>query len=118
MVVLLLERAEPLGIERVKAADDAGAIGLWATWTLTLIVLALIGIAVADELAIANPGDDVTLGFAILAFGGPALFFCWPSYCSIARCSGIYRARGRWTGGARDPRDRAAPLTLIVGSRR
>jgi len=30
-------------------------------------VLALIGIAVADELAIAHPSDDVTLGFAILA---------------------------------------------------
>lgn len=39
---------------------------------MTLIVLALIGIAVGDELAIAHPGDDATLGFTILAFGGPA----------------------------------------------
>jgi low temperature requirement protein LtrA len=37
-------------------------------------VLALIGIAVADQMAIARPGDDATLGFTILAFGGPALF--------------------------------------------
>ena len=44
------------------------------TWTLTLIVLALIAIAVADELAIAHPGDDATLGFTLLAFGGPAVF--------------------------------------------
>jgi Bacterial low temperature requirement A protein (LtrA) len=39
-----------------------------------LIVLGLIAIAVGDELAIAHPGDDVTLGFTILTFGGPALF--------------------------------------------
>jgi low temperature requirement protein LtrA len=37
-------------------------------------LIALIGIAVGDELAIAHPGDDATLGFTILAFGGPALF--------------------------------------------
>ena len=36
-------------------------------------MLALIGIAVADELAIANPGDDVTLGFAILAIAAAPL---------------------------------------------
>jgi low temperature requirement protein LtrA len=47
---------------------------LWGTWTLTLIVLALIAIAVGDELAIAHPGDDTTLGSTILTFGGPALF--------------------------------------------
>lgn len=68
------QRAEPLGIELVEGAEDAGAIGLWATWTLTLIVLALIGIAVGDQLAIAHPNDDATLGFLILAFGGLALF--------------------------------------------
>ena len=42
--------------------------------TLTLIVLALIAIAVGDELAIAHPGDDTSLGFLVLVFGGPALF--------------------------------------------
>jgi low temperature requirement protein LtrA len=63
-----------LGVERVETVDYAGAVGLWGTWTLTLIVLGLIGIAVADELAIAHPGDEATLGFTILAFGGPALF--------------------------------------------
>ena len=49
------------------------AVGWWATWTLLLMVLALIGIAVGDELAIANPGVDATLGFTIVTFGGPAL---------------------------------------------
>jgi len=68
------ERAEALGAGAAENAEDAGAVALWGTWTLTLIVLGLIGIAVADELAIAHPSDDATLGFTVLAFGGPALF--------------------------------------------
>ena len=42
--------------------------------TLTLIVLALIAIAVGDELAIAHPERDANLGFIVLTFGGPVLF--------------------------------------------
>lgn len=68
------QRAEPIGVEAAESADDAGSVAWWGTWTLTLIVLALIGIAVADELAIAHPGDDATFAFTLLAFGGPALF--------------------------------------------
>jgi low temperature requirement protein LtrA len=109
------QRAEPLGIERVEAADDAGEIGLWATWTLTLIVLALIGIAVADELAIAHPGDDVTLGFAILAFGGPALFLL----AQLVFTRGVfgYLSRSRLIGLAALAilAVATAPLGLIVG---
>ena len=67
-------RIERVGVELAERADDAGAIGWRATWTLMLIVLALIGIAVGDELAIAHPGDDATLGFTLLTFGGAALF--------------------------------------------
>jgi low temperature requirement protein LtrA len=54
--------------------EDAGAVGWWGTVTVTLMVLALVGIAVGDELAIAHPGDDATLGFTLLTFGGAALF--------------------------------------------
>jgi low temperature requirement protein LtrA len=68
------ERAEGLGVEAAETAEDAGAVALWGTWTLTLIVVGLIGIAVGDELAIAHPGDEATLGFTVLAFGGTALF--------------------------------------------
>ena len=68
------QRAEPLGARAAERAEDAGAVGLWGTWTLTLMVLGLIARAVADELAIAHPGDEATLGFTILAFGGPGLF--------------------------------------------
>jgi low temperature requirement protein LtrA len=109
------QRAERIGVEAVDAADDAGALGLLGTWTLTPIVLAVIGIAVGDELAIAHPGDDTTRGFTILAFGGPALFL-------LAQCVFFRAATGRV------PRSRlvglialailavaTAPLTLIVG---
>jgi low temperature requirement protein LtrA len=43
------QRAEPIGVEVAETAEDAGAVGLLGTWTLTLIVLAVIGIAVAEE---------------------------------------------------------------------
>jgi low temperature requirement protein LtrA len=68
------QRAEVAGAEAAQRAEDAGAVGYWGSWALILVVLALIGIAVGDELAIAHPGDDATLGFTILTFGGPALF--------------------------------------------
>jgi low temperature requirement protein LtrA len=71
---LYFQRLEGIGVQAAETAEDAGAVGWWGTWTLTLIVLALIGIAVGDELAIAHPGDDATLGSTILTFGGPALF--------------------------------------------
>ncbi len=68
------QRAEALGARAAETAEDAGAVAVWGTWALTLIVLATIAIAVGDELAIAHPGDDATLGFTALTFGGPALF--------------------------------------------
>ncbi|MFN8203720.1 MAG: low temperature requirement protein A [Solirubrobacteraceae bacterium] len=67
-------RSERIGSHAAETVDDAGRIGWQGTWTLTLLVLALIAIAVGDELAIAHPGDGTTLGFSILIFGGPALF--------------------------------------------
>jgi low temperature requirement protein LtrA len=68
------QRSEAIGVEVAETAEGAGAVGYWGTWTLTLIVLALVAIAVGDELAIAHPDDEATLGFTILTFGGPALF--------------------------------------------
>ena len=72
------------------------------------MVLALIAIAVGDELAIAHPGDDATLGFTILAFGGPALFLLAQVFFSTRR-SGRSRARGRW-GWRRSRSSRSRPL--------
>jgi hypothetical protein len=80
-------RTEAIGIEVAENAADAGGVGQWATWTLMLMVLALIGIAVGDELEIARPGDEVTVGFTILTFGGPALFLLAQGHSSCAMCS-------------------------------
>jgi low temperature requirement protein LtrA len=106
---------ERIGAAAAEGAEDAGAVGWLGTWTLTIIVLALIAIAVGDELAIAHPGDEATLGFTILAFGGPALFL-------VAQVLFLYKAFGRV------PRSRSlglaslailavatAPLTLMAG---
>ena len=95
------QRAEPIGVELVETADDAGAVGWLGTLTLTLIVLALIGIAVGDELAIAHPGDDATLGFTLLTFGGPALFL-------LAQVFFMYEALGHV------PRSRPLALAALA----
>jgi low temperature requirement protein LtrA len=34
----------------------------------------ILALAVGDEMAIVHPEDEATLGFTIVAFGGPALF--------------------------------------------
>jgi low temperature requirement protein LtrA len=68
------ERAEGIGVDEAESAEDAGVVGWRGTWTLTLIVLGLIAIAVGDELAIAHPGHDANLGFTIVTFGGAGLF--------------------------------------------
>jgi low temperature requirement protein LtrA len=109
------QRAEPLGEERVESADDAGSIGLWSTWTLTLIVLALIAIAVADELAIAHPGDDPTIGFTILAFGGPALFLLAQLLFHRAVFGYIPLSRPLGLAALAILALATAPLTLIAG---
>ena len=109
------QRAEPLGAHAAATAEDAGAVGLWGTWTLTLIVLALIAIAVADELAIAHPGDDATLGFTILAFGGPALFLLAQLLFHHAALGRAPRSRALGLGALAILAVAAAQLTLIAG---
>jgi low temperature requirement protein LtrA len=109
------QRAEPIGVEVAEAADDAGAVGLWATWTLTLIVLALIGIAVGDELAIAHPGDDTTLGFTILTFGGPALFLLAQVFFLREAAGRVPRSRPLGLAALAILAVATAPLTLIAG---
>ena len=83
---------------------------------LTLIVLGLIAIAVADELAIAHPGDDATLGFTILAFGGPALFLLAQFLFHHAALGRAPRSRAVGLGALAILAVAAAPLTLIVGT--
>ena len=109
------QRAEVIGAEAAKSADDAGAVGWWGTWTLTLIVLALIGIAVGDELAIAHPGDEATLGITILTFGGPALFLLAQAYFLAEALGSLPRSRVLGLAALATLAVATAPLTLIVG---
>jgi low temperature requirement protein LtrA len=109
------QRAEALGARAARTDEGAGAVGLWGTWTLTLIVLGLIAIAVADELAITHPDDDATLGFLILAFGGPALFLLAQLVFQYAALGRAPRSRALGLGALAILGVAAAPFPLIVG---
>jgi low temperature requirement protein LtrA len=108
------QRAEVMGIEAAETAEDAGTVGWQGTWTLTLIVIAVIAIAVGDELAIAHPDYDPTLGFSILTFAGPALFllaqvlFLWEALGELSRSRLLALAALAILAFA------TAPLTLIA----
>jgi low temperature requirement protein LtrA len=108
-------RTEGVGAEALEAAEDAGAIGWEATWTLTLIVLALIAIAVGDELAIAQPGDEPTLGFTVLTFGGPALFLLAQVFFLRGALGQVPRSRPLGLAALAVLALATTPLTLIVG---
>jgi len=109
------ERSEVLGAEVAATEEGAGLVGYWGTWTLTLIVLALIGIAVGDELAIAHPGDDATLGFTILAFGGPALFLLAQIIFRREAVGDVPRSRVLGLAALAILAVATASLTMIVG---
>jgi low temperature requirement protein LtrA len=109
------QRAEGIGVDVAETAQDAGAVLWWGTWTLTLMVLALIGIAVGDELAIAHPGDDATLGFTILAFGGPALFLLAQVLFLGGAIGHVPRSRPLGLAALAILAVATAPLTMIVG---
>jgi hypothetical protein len=90
-------------------AADAGGVGWWATWTLILMVLALIGIALARRARDRPSGDEATLDFTILTFGGPALLLLTQVFF-LRNVLEYVRAPGCGTGGACDAclRHRAA----------
>ena len=106
--------AEGIGLELAESADDARAVGWWGTWTLTLIVLGLIAIAVGDELGVVHPGDDATLGFTILTFGGPALFLLAQVIFLREALGHVPRSRPLGLAMLAILAVATAPLTLIV----
>ncbi len=67
-------RAEELGLNAVEGATDASRIVGLGNYTLILMVIGIVAIAVGDELAIAAPHDPSTANTATLIFGGPAIF--------------------------------------------
>jgi low temperature requirement protein LtrA len=109
------QRAEVIGARMAETAEDAGTVGLQGTWTLTLIVVAVIGIAVGDELAIAHPGYEPTLGFTLLAFAGPALFLLAQVFFMWQALGDIPRPRLLGLAALAILAVATAPLTLIVG---
>jgi len=109
------QRVERIGAEAAETAEDAGTIGWQGTWTLTLIVIALIAIAVGDELAIAHPDYEPTLGFTILTFGGPALFLLAQTLFLREALGRIPRSRLLGLAALALLAVATAPFTLIVG---
>ena len=78
-------------------------------------MLALIGIAVANELAIAHPEDDATVGFAILTFGGPALFLLAQILFLREALGSVPRSRPLGVGALVILAIATAPLAQILG---
>jgi low temperature requirement protein LtrA len=81
-------RAEEIGMNAVEGAADASRIVGLGNYTLIVMVIGIIAIAVGDELAIAGPHDPSTLNTAVLIFGGPAIFL-------LAQLGFMRRATGR-----------------------
>jgi low temperature requirement protein LtrA len=68
-------RSERLGIDAVRSAGDGSRLVAFGNYSLVAMVIGVIGIAVGDELAIADPGyEGTTTAMSALIFGGPALF--------------------------------------------
>jgi low temperature requirement protein LtrA len=108
-------RAEHIGVELAERPEVAGTAARWGTWTMTLMVLALIAIAVGDELAIAHPGDDATLGFTLLTFGGPALFLLGQVFFWYEALGRVPRSRSLALAALVILAVATAPLTLMAG---
>jgi low temperature requirement protein LtrA len=97
-------RAEEIGMNAVEGAPDASRIVGVGNYTLIVMVIGIIAIAVGDELAIAAPGDPNTLSTAVLIFGGPALFL-------LAQLGFMRRA----TGAVPRPRVIACVALILLG---
>lgn len=78
-------------------------------------MVALIGIAVGDEAAIAHPDDDPTLGFTLLTFGGAALFLLAQTLFMAQTTGALPRSRVVALGALVVLALATAPLSLIAG---
>lgn len=68
-------RSERVGIDAVRSARDGSRLVAFGNYSLIAMVIGIIGIAVGDELAIADPGYPlITTAMSALIFGGPAVF--------------------------------------------
>lgn len=68
-------RSERVGIDAARSAGDGSRLVAFGNYSLVAMVIGIIGIAVGDELAIAEPSYGlITTPMSALIFGGPALF--------------------------------------------
>jgi low temperature requirement protein LtrA len=81
-------RAEEIGMRAVEETDNPARIVAIGNYTLILMVIGIIAIAVGDELAIVDPGGSIDFAVAVLVFGGPAIFL-------LAQTGFMRRATGR-----------------------
>lgn len=81
-------RAEEIGLRAVQETEDPARIVGLGNYTLIMMVIGIIAIAVGDELAIADPGGPIDSAMAVLVFGGPAIFL-------VAQLGFMRRAAGR-----------------------
>jgi low temperature requirement protein LtrA len=82
-------RSERVGIDAVRSAGDGSRLVAFGNYSLVAMVIGIVGIAVGDELAIADPGfEEITTAMSALIFGGPAIFL-------LAQLGFIRRATGR-----------------------
>jgi low temperature requirement protein LtrA len=81
-------RAEEIGVRAVQETGSPSRLVGWGNYTLILMVIGIIAIAVGDELAIADPGGSIDFAAAVLVFGGPAIFL-------LAQTGFMRRATGR-----------------------
>ncbi|MFE3452828.1 low temperature requirement protein A [Nonomuraea sp. NPDC059194] len=69
------DRTAEAAAEAIAESDDAGRLGRSAyTYIHIPMVMGIIITAVGDELAIAHPTGEISLGTALTVLGGPALF--------------------------------------------
>ena len=81
----------------------------------SLLMSVAIPDAFGDELAIAHPGDDATLGFTILAFGGPALFLLAQLIFNREAVGRVPRSRPLGLAALAILAVATAPLSMIAG---
>jgi low temperature requirement protein LtrA len=68
-------RAERVGIDAVRDGGDGARLVAFGNYALIAMVIGIVGIAVGDEWAIADPGHEgMTAAMAALIFGGPGVF--------------------------------------------
>jgi low temperature requirement protein LtrA len=107
-------RAEELGVRAVQEAANPSRLVGFGNYTLILMVIGIIAIAVGDELAIAHPHDPTTATISALVFGGPVIFLLAQLGFMRRATGGIPRSRVIACAGLLVASIATAPFDLLV----